>query len=718
MRKGVCVSQSIWAFLRPLSLYIFTSFFFFLFSIPLACVASEQNHRFSSGSTNCGNFPKWSLIRVPIRVEMGSSSHILVVGWKNTIEVQIVLDHFCFKENRLLTWVTFDLRVIKGLGGLLELFELLRAFVFRFLNYCEMSRCFPFPPPGYEKKARTDDVDFLKKEKQKEKKHKKDKDKEKRENKEKKEKDRSDGKHKDKKDKKEKHKDKKKDKDRDKEKDRSNNTEAKIFPGHPERQNGEKTADEKKLPGKSDGHSGEKLIPKEKGNDKDRSSFSSEKKLGGHFLGNNGEKVIQNSRLDEEFRDAKFVQELGRRVRDEGARAGNRLVEKFMRTEPERDEGMVRLVAKTATAFNEEKAKNKRSDDRKLDVQGIRDERRPGGNVMVQNIAGVVKTRVEGVPRQLESNTERQDEWKEKTKEKGSDDKIRDRCKDKDREKKGHGKDKDRDKEEKKKKKKEEKAKAKGEHRNLESDNLKGSNKDVPVGTNSLKASDSSKEGNKGGVIEENHRKRKDCEKNGFFHVNDVKPSKLPKTTSSLLTDNGKTLEPCEAPIPLASDSHRAGTGLKVDAKENKLNGTNKAQLSYISPTKHLSATVSPTKHLSATVSPTKLSSATVSPTKLSSATVSPTKHLSASAQANQIDAVSLRPPHPDSKYLSQVLSVPEMEEWFDFDEQSWLFHSNEYQSKKPKVGFSDIDESPQVWAEALQIESADVCALPYVIPY
>jgi hypothetical protein len=26
-----------------------------------------------------------------------------------------------------------------------------------------MSRCFPFPPPGYEKKARTEDVDLLKK---------------------------------------------------------------------------------------------------------------------------------------------------------------------------------------------------------------------------------------------------------------------------------------------------------------------------------------------------------------------------------------------------------------------------------------------------------------------------------------------------------------------------------------------------------------------------
>ncbi|KAJ0035445.1 hypothetical protein Pint_25505 [Pistacia integerrima] len=26
-----------------------------------------------------------------------------------------------------------------------------------------MSRCFPFPPPGYEKKARTGDPDLLKK---------------------------------------------------------------------------------------------------------------------------------------------------------------------------------------------------------------------------------------------------------------------------------------------------------------------------------------------------------------------------------------------------------------------------------------------------------------------------------------------------------------------------------------------------------------------------
>ncbi|TYH49852.1 hypothetical protein ES332_D10G164100v1 [Gossypium tomentosum] len=546
-----------------------------------------------------------------------------------------------------------------------------------------MSRCFPFPPPGYEKKARTDDADFLKKEKQKEKKHKKEKkEKERRENKEKKEKDKSDGKHKDKKDKKEKHKDrdKKKEKDRDKEKDRSNNLEEKKFPGRPEGQNGEKTTDEKQLPGKSEGHSGEKFIPKEKGSEKDRSSFSGEKKFAGQFSGYNGEKLSQSHQA-EDFRDSKFVHELGRRVRGEGAGAGNQLEEKHMGTVPKRDEGMVRLVAKTANALVEEKEKNKRSDDSKSNVQGIRDETRSGGNAMVQNIVGAVNSRVEGIPRLVGSSNERWDEGKEKTKEKKSDDKIRDKHKTKDGEKKSHGKDKDRDKEKKKKKKekkKEEKAKAKGENRNLELDNLKRNNKDDPVGTINPKASDSSKEGNKGAVVEENHRKRKDWENNGFLHVNDLKPNKLPRTSSSLLMDNGKTLESCQAPIPLASNSHGAGTGLKVNAKEHKLNGTSEAQV----------------------------------------LSVSPATHLSASAQASQMDEVCKKPPHPDSKYLSQVLSVPEMEEWSDFDDQSWLFHSNGSQSKKPKVGFSKIDEAPQVWAEALQIESTDVCALPYVIPY
>ncbi|XVF84579.1 hypothetical protein PTKIN_Ptkin17bG0048500 [Pterospermum kingtungense] len=426
-----------------------------------------------------------------------------------------------------------------------------------------MSRCFPFPPPGYEKKARTDDLDILKKEEQKEKKHKKEKDKEKRENKEKKEKDRREGKHKDKKDKKEKHKDrdKKKEKDRDKEKDkdRSSNSEEKKFPYHPEDQNGEKTSDEKKLPGKSGGHGGEKFAQKEKVRDKDRSSFSSEKKLAGQFSGYNGEKISQKSHPAEDIGDSKFVQELGRRVRDEGAGAANQLVDKFMGRDQERDEGMVRLVAKTANKLVEEKERNKRSDDNKMDVQGTREETRYAGSAMVQNLSGAVKARVEGIPRQMENNTERRGEGREKPKEKETDDKIRDKRKDKDREKKGHRKDKDRDKEK-------EEEKPKGVHRNLEQNNLKGSNKDGPMVSINLRTSHASKEGNKDAATEENLRKRKDLEKNGFVHVNDIKPNKLLRTTSSshpMMMDNGKTMESCQAPVPLTSDSQGAETSLK-----------------------------------------------------------------------------------------------------------------------------------------------------------
>ncbi|KAL9228352.1 hypothetical protein vseg_003942 [Gypsophila vaccaria] len=75
-----------------------------------------------------------------------------------------------------------------------------------------MSRCFPFPPPGYEKKLRVEDVTLLAKEKRKdkkEKKHKKDKTKEKKEGREK---DKERHKEKDKERHKQKHKHKDKDK--------------------------------------------------------------------------------------------------------------------------------------------------------------------------------------------------------------------------------------------------------------------------------------------------------------------------------------------------------------------------------------------------------------------------------------------------------------------------------------------------------------------------
>ena len=100
------------------------------------------------------------------------------------------------------------------------------------------------------------------------------------------------------------------------------------------------------------------------------------------------------------------------------------------------------------------------------------------------------------------------------------------------------------------------------------------------------------------------------------------------------------------------------------------------------------------------------------------SSSVSLKKPMPATAQADQITEASAKPPNLDSKYLSQVYTVPKMDELSDYDDQEWLFSRNGFQSEKPKVESSRVEETPQVWAEALRIESADVCALPYVIPY
>ncbi|KAK1593031.1 hypothetical protein Q3G72_034792 [Acer saccharum] len=555
-----------------------------------------------------------------------------------------------------------------------------------------MSRCFPFPPPGYEKKARSDEADLLKKEKQREKKPKKEKkDKEKRESKEKKEKDRSDEKHREKKEKKEKHRDKKEKKDKDKDKDKSSNPDEKRFPGNSEGPDGGKSSNEKKFPGKYDTHGEEKVIQKEKEKDKDRNSMSGKKKFAGQFSGHSGEKLSQNSYRAGDIKDSKVMQDSGRRIRDEDRETGNQLVEKFSARDTKRDEGMVRLVAKATGTLDEgkEKRKDKKGVDRKLDVQSVKDEARFSGNTAVQNPAGMVQTRVEGMLRPLEKDVESKTLGKEKTKEKEGDDKHEDKRKDKNREKKAQGKDKDRDKE----KKKEEKVKMKSEHKNSEKDTLKGNKKDDLIGTHNKKTLHPPVDSDKG-MIEQNVRKRKDFETNGFVHVDDIKPNKLPRLTSSSqplkennkcpeftssshsLTGNGRIVEPCQTSALVTADRQGAADSIKANNKEHKVNGIIASQALSVSAAK-------------------------------------PT-----TAQTDLIAEVSSKPPHPDSKYLSQVLSVPKMEEWLDFDDQEWLFHNADSQSQKHRVGCSGEDETPQVWAEAMPIESADVCALPYVIPY
>ena len=80
-------------------------------------------------------------------------------------------------------------------------------------------------------------------------------------------------------------------------------------------------------------------------------------------------------------------------------------------------------------------------------------------------------------------------------------------------------------------------------------------------------------------------------------------------------------------------------------------------------------------------------------------------------------DAPAKPSPHPDTKYLSQILSVPKLDEP-DYDVEEWLFNSNSSSTREPEVEPSGIDETLQVWARALWLKPIDVYALPYVIPH
>lgn len=147
-------------------------------------------------------------------------------------------------------------------------------------------------------------------------------------------------------------------------------------------------------------------------------------------------------------------------------------------------------------------------------------------------------------------------------------------------------------------------------------------------------------------------------------------------SSSHSFTDNGRILEPYQISTPDPSYRSQEDNCIKVENKECKING--------IIETKPFSA------------SSKKTHTAIVSTDLLTEA--------------------YLRPPHPDTKYLAQVYSVPKVDHWSDFDEE-WLFGGN-LPERRSMVKSSEVGDTPQVWAEALHIEHADAFALPYVIPY
>lgn len=102
----------------------------------------------------------------------------------------------------------------------------------------------------------------------------------------------------------------------------------------------------------------------------------------------------------------------------------------------------------------------------------------------------------------------------------------------------------------------------------------------------------------------------------------------------------------------------------------------------------------------------------------------SPVNIQSSTSQANSLplpaEVPLVRSPHPDSKYLDEILSrIPRMQELPELDDnQGWLFDTDCGDSKKSKRDHMVGNEVHQVWGESLHIESADIYALPYVLPY
>ncbi|KAL3637616.1 hypothetical protein CASFOL_018487 [Castilleja foliolosa] len=541
-----------------------------------------------------------------------------------------------------------------------------------------MSRCFPFPPPGFERKLRPEDLDVLKEAKSKEKRHKKEKkDKERKKDKEK-EKDVNADKHRDKKDRKEKEKHKdKKEKHREKKDNKEDRGKDKEKSSISEESSVSRNAE----------ISEPKLYPV--ANSKDRSNIPNEVKCAAPLQDQkNGGKPSRNE-------EPKFVQELDRRIKDEKIR-GSQLPERVA-VAHKKDRNMP-AHRNYSGVLAEEKGDNKINRvDKKMDPQGLKNEF--SGNTVAQNlIVPAVKSIGEGmIPKPVSEENGRRLGDKEKSKETVVGVKREDKGKDKSR-----GKDRDKEKEEKRKKKKE-KAKQKSESKKNDPDKLKddGCRNNSLGGFAGNKSADILMVDDGNSVDEGTIKKRKDT--NGFLHENEIRPNKIQKPPPHQSTENGRKLDPFPTPPKPFNNEHPVPNNVRVDTKDpSMINGTLEA--TRPSPSKR---NPPPTA--------TMVIDRIPEPPKLLPLRESKKAATSVMEDPAVIAMSSKRSPHPDSKYLAEVLTVPDnMSECFDNDEQDWLF-SEKVQSKA-KV--RPVGEDVRVWSETVYIESADVLALPYVIPY
>lgn len=167
-----------------------------------------------------------------------------------------------------------------------------------------------------------------------------------------------------------------------------------------------------------------------------------------------------------------------------------------------------------------------------------------------------------------------------------------------------------------------------------------------------------------------------------FFNCyaeNGSRPNKMLRPVASPVSsvENGRKLGECQTPLKPVTELQ--GTLCNPEAKEHRVNGFIKSQ----EPKSHPSIS-------------------------------------SVKAKENG-EASAKKRPHSDLKYLDQILNVPERDEVDETEEQEWLFgQSGVKVLKKPKTDSTTtgLDETLQVWNQALSIESADIVALPYVVPF
>ncbi|KAL5562160.1 hypothetical protein UlMin_031907 [Ulmus minor] len=656
-----------------------------------------------------------------------------------------------------------------------------------------MSRCFPFPPPGYEKKATLGDTDLLTKEKHKEKRHKKDKkDKDKKEHKEKKDKDRGIEKNGKRKDRKEKHKDKK-------EKDRGRN----------------ETPKDKKEEGKLELNYGEKLGPDARYNF-EVNDFKYVQDLDHRIKKDDG---AARSQVDQ--KTTEYVQELDRRIKKDDGAARSQVVQKTTVTD--------KNGAELPNHFKErDRSKDKKEHDWKFNLQRNHVEERHSANSIAHK---VVEKRMEGRDENKHKDARSDHNPINKVEEKKIKSKDTDRGKEKEKKKKAKeitnpsigqphvmkngkkstdtcdeeqlvlsqvnveklpsrsilGKRKEHDIngdlhgngflphkslkpslshpvmengsklepcETEANKFKAEKPPSKsilGKHKEHEINGngylphkLVKPSLSHPVMEIGSKLEPCQTEANKVNV-EKPPRKsildiHKEHERNGGSHGNGFLPHNLLKPLlSHPVMENGGKLEPCQT---------EAING-KVGIKEHEINGLRSPELPNGHSTKPLSSTLrvkenggtlmktshqDSTKPLASTVRVKENGGTSMKTPHLDS-----TKPSSAALQVKENGETSMKTPHPDStkpssstlrvkengetkmkphqdsKYLSVILSVPKMAELSDHVDQEWLFNSNRLETEK---AFAGIEDTPQVWEKALQLDFADVLALPYVLPY